>query len=245
MDMVAVYAPGGHEQQLLFSIAYAAACGETEKVLYLNLAEFSGMLAMMEDKEGENFSDLIYGIRQRKEWFPAIFQGVLHHAEKFDYVQPPGNARDLYEVEARDIESLLEQLENHTEYQLTVWNCTAFNPLTDRLLSHCSKVICLVRENLPGRCRKEDFERYLDKEEGKWLRDKVQYVCPAAGSVSGSAGELMIQLQSSEMGAQAGELARLRRGRNDTGDGTAEAEHTDTAGFDKGEYGRGDRGTHL
>jgi len=235
LDMVAVYAPGGNEQQLLFSLSYAAACAGSEKVLYLNLAEFSGMLSLLGEKEGENFSDLIYGARQRGAQFPVVLEGVLRHAGGFDYVQPPGNPRDIYEAGERDLECLLELLERQTDYGLIVWNCSALGPVTDRVLAHCSQIICLTKENVAGRCRREDFERYLEKDDGQRLRDKITYISPAAISVTGKGAEALQQLQDGDMARQARELAGLRREKHDAGDGTAETAHTDATGSDKGE----------
>lgn len=212
LQMSAVYAPGGHELQLPFSIAYASICGEEGKVLYLNLAEFSGMLPLLGEEEGENFSDFIYGIRGirlKEEKFPLLLQSVLHHAQAFDYVQPPGSPEDLYEICEEDLEILLSLLREQTEYKLVVWNCGTLNQLAGQVLEHCSKVFCVVKENSFGKCRKAEFERFLEKEGGQKLRQKVRYVSPQTGNGGFVQGvDILTQLESGEFAEQVRKLTQ-------------------------------------
>ncbi len=209
LEMAAVYAPGGHEFQLPFSLSYAALSGQESKVLYLNLAEFSGMVPLLGDEEGETFSDLIYGIRQKKEKFQIFLQSVLHHAETFDYVQPPGNPRDLYEIQEEDLAGLLSLLSDQTEYKRIVWNCGTLNQLTGEVLKHCGKIFCVVKENAFGKYRKSEFARFLEKEEGKELCEKVRYVSLQAGNASFAQGtDLLSLLQTGEFAEQVRQLTQ-------------------------------------
>lgn len=198
-QMAAVYAPGGHELQLAFSFAYAAICGKSQKVLYLNLSEFSGMLPLTRNIEGENLSDLIYGIRQRKDKFLFFLQSVLHHAPRYDYILPPNNPEDLYSIRQDDMECLLTLLKEQTDYEFIVWNFGTLNQLAGEMLVQCSKVFCVVKESSFGNYRKKEFEMFLEKEQSTMLQKKIQYVSPQAGSGMFVQGEsVFAQLQEGE-----------------------------------------------
>lgn len=199
LEMTAVYAPGGHELQLPFSIAYASICGENNKVLYLNLAEFSGMSVLMKEKETENLSDLIYGIRQRQDKFLLCLQSILHHTDSFDYVQSPSNPEDLYAIQEEDLKCLLSLIKEQTDYDLIIWNCGTLNPLSSEVLLHCSKVFCIGKEGSFGKYRKLEFQQFLEKECRIGLQQKIRYVHPQAGTDYFVQGvSLFSQLQSGE-----------------------------------------------
>lgn len=209
MEMAAFYAPGGHELLLPVSISYAALCGAKEKALYLNLSEFSGMLPLFGDKAGNNFSDLIYGIRQKKERFLICLQSVLHHAERFDYVLPPENPEDLYEIQEEDLACLLAMLQEQTEYKRIVWICGTLNQSVVQVMECCGKVFCVVKENSFGKYRKMEFEGFLKKELRQSLREKVRYVCPQTGGGGFVQGvDILTQLQGGEFVKQVERLTK-------------------------------------
>ncbi len=203
LAMTAVYAPGGHELQLPFSLAYASLCGEEKKVLYLNLAEFTGMGQLFAEEEGENFSDLVYGIRHRKAKFQLCLQSVLHHAETFDYVQPPGSPQDLYEAQEEDVAVLLTLLREQTEYELVVWNCGTWNQAVAQVMEHSSSIICLTKENMFGKYRKAEFDQFLEKGKWKKLQEKIKCISLQAG-LGGliQEADLFAQLRNGEFGEQ-------------------------------------------
>lgn len=197
--MEAIYAPGGHEFQLAFSIAYAAICGEKQKVLYLNLSEFSGIVPLTRNVERENLSDLIYGVRQRKEKFLFFLQSVLHHALRYDYILPPNTPEDLYSIQEDDVECLLALLKEQTEYELVIWNFGALNQIAWEVLAQCGKILCVVKESSFGNYRKKEFEQFLEKEQNAALQKKIQYVSPQAGNGMFIQGEsIFMQLQDGE-----------------------------------------------
>lgn len=199
MEMTAFYAPGGHEMQLPFSVSYAAICGENEKVLYLNLSEFSGMRLLFGNKDGGNLSDLIFGIRQKKERFLFCLQSVLHHTEQFDYVLPPENPEDLYEIQEADLACLLTLLQEQTAYKKIIWNCGMLNQAAVQIMECCRKVFCIVKENAFGKYRKTELEVFLQKELRQRLREKVQYVYPQTGGGGFVQGvDILTQLQTGE-----------------------------------------------
>lgn len=202
-EMTAVYAPGGHELQLAFALAYAAICGKNKKVLYLNLSEFSGMLPLTRSNEEENFSDLIYGIRQRKDQFLFFLESVLHHTQWYDYILSPNNPEDLYAISENDLESLLELLKEQTDYDTVIWNFGTLNQSTDEMLVQCSKVFCVVKESSFGKYRKKEFEKFLGKEKSAMLQKKIRYVSPQAGNGMFVQGEsIFAQLQDGEFVSQ-------------------------------------------
>lgn len=203
LSMTVFYAPGGYEMQLPFSMAYAAIFGEKGKTLYINLTEFSGMQAFLGEEDGQNFSDLIYAVRQRKEKFLLCLQGILHQTESFDYIQSPGCPQDLYEIQAEDLSMLLTLLREKTNYEMVVWNCAAMNQAVMRIMEHCGRVFCLVKENTFGTYRKEEFAQFLEKEQAKKIKDKVQFIVPQTGTASFiPGGDIAAQLKDSTFAKQ-------------------------------------------
>lgn len=203
LEMTAFYAPGGHELLLPFSMAYASMHGKSAKALYLNLSEFSGMKPLFKIKDGNDLSDLIFGIRQRKERFSLCLQSVLHYTEQFDYVLPPENPEDLYEIHEEDLDCLLTLLQEQTDYKKIIWCCGTLNRATGQIMECCGKIFCVVKENVFGKHRKTEFEWFLHKEVRQRMREKVKYVNPqmnSGGFVQGI--DLLTQLQGGEFAKQ-------------------------------------------
>lgn len=210
LQMYAVYAPGGHELQLPFSVTCASLWGRKGKTLYLNLSEYSGMVSLLGDQEGETISDLIYGIRQNKEKFQIYLQSVLHHTEYFDYIHPPVNPKDLYEIREEDLMNLLSLLTEQSEYQYVIWNAGSFSQLTESLLRYCQHIFCVVKENSFGKYRKTELEHFLEKESAKGIREKICYVSPQNGNggVLCKGADILTQLHSGEFAGQVRMLIR-------------------------------------
>lgn len=206
LEMDVFYAPGGHELLLPFSAAYAAFCGGNGKVLYLSLSEFSGMALLFGDKEGENLSDLIYGIRQKKGRFQVCLQSSLHHAEKFDYVLPPLNPQDLYEIQEEDLLCMLTLLQEQTDYSRLVVSCGTLSRAAWLLMESGGKVFCVVKDSSFGKLRKEEFEKFLGKGDRIRLKEKVKYVSPQAGEFVNGVN-ILPQLQAGEFAQQVRKLA--------------------------------------
>ena len=209
LEITAFYAPGGHELLLPISLSYASLGGKEKKTLYVNLSEFSGLAPLFGEKPGNNLSDLVYGIRQKKEQFLLCLQSVLHRTEYFDYVLPPENPQDLYEIREQDLAYLLTQLREQTEYQRIIWNCGTLNQSVQQVMECCSKVFCIVKENAFGKYRRLELEEFLKKETRQGLREKVRYLCPQAGSGGFVQGvSILSQLQSGEFARQVQELTQ-------------------------------------
>lgn len=199
LELTAFYAPGGHELMLPFSISYAVVCGADARVLYLNLCEFSGMAPLFGEKVGNTFSDLIYGIRQKQEQFLLCLQSVVHHAEGFDYILPPENPEDLYEIEEADLAFLVKMIQEQTEYTHIVWSLGTFYRAAEQVMECCGRIFCIVKENAFGKYRKTEFEAFLNKDRKQRLKEKVTYISPQAGNGIFVAGvDILPQLQSGE-----------------------------------------------
>ena len=207
-EMAAVYAPGGHELQLAFSLSYASVCGESKKTLYLNLSEFSGMLPLTRQEEGESLGDLIYGIRQSKDKFLFYLESVLRHTTRYDYILAPNNPQDLYAFTEKDLACLLELLKSETDYDAVVWNLGSFNQLAEEIWMQCGKVFCVVKESSFGTYQKKELESFLNKEANAHLKNKLHYVNPQAGAGMFAQGEgIFKQLQEGEFVNQIKRLA--------------------------------------
>ncbi len=209
MEIIAFYAPGGHELLLPFSISYASICGENARVLYLNFCEFSGMVSLFGEKEGNTCSDLIYGIRQKQEQFLLCLQSVLHHTEYFDYILPPENPEDIYEIQEEDLAFLLKMIQEQTEYTHVIFSCGTFHRAAEQVLACCGKIFCIVKENAFGKYRQAEFRAFLKKDSKQRIREKAEYISPQAGYGTFVQGmDLLAQIQGGEFAQQVRELTK-------------------------------------
>ena len=232
LEMEAVYTPGGNEYQLFFSMAYAMLKGAQRKTLFLDLEAFSGMKQMLGESGENHMSDLLYGIRQKKDNISLLLQSVLHHGAYIDYVLPPENPRDVYEITVEEIREMVRLLEEQTEYQLIIWNIGTLNLQMEEVMRHCQKVFCLYRENQSGRTRKQAFTEFLEKDREKDWKERIKMVVLQSPSYQGVQGlDIWQQLGRKEWIEQIQTGAGMKEGIHDTGNGTATAADSGSAGY--------------
>ena len=199
LQIIGVISPIHHEMQLLFSLLYAKNLGKAEKVLYLDLLEFSGFSEMFGEREND-MGDAILSIRNEVFSFGS-FRMCIYDIENFSYISPFVNPENLKEIRIGDMSRLLMILSDYTEYDSVVLNLG--NTIKDmaELLALCSKIYSLQKRGYIFDIQKKQFFSYLKKKSNYILEECIEEIeLPLQAKRISSGINLLEQLNWSEFG---------------------------------------------
>lgn len=163
-EMIGIYSPIHHEDQILFSMTMAQILGEEQKVLYVNLMEHSGFCRLAETEISEDIGDLVYGMMQKEYDFTVGMRSASRTYKNFDYIPPVVNPEHLFELTKVLFERLLLELKNCSGYDVVIIDFgTVFLGFAE-MMPAFESFYCLGKEGTVNRYRMEEFLEYLSKE---------------------------------------------------------------------------------
>lgn len=104
LEITSIYAPGGGNGQLLFSLAYAFWQARKQEVLYVNLQENSGLYQLFSFEEEVHLGDLVCHLRQ-----PGAGVDIRGYWQRFgnlNMILPLQQGTQAAEITAEDINSI-------------------------------------------------------------------------------------------------------------------------------------------
>lgn len=162
-ELIGIYSPVHHEDQMLFSMTMAQILGEEQRILYVNLMEHSGFYQLTETEISEDAGDLIYGMMQKEYDFTVGMRRISRSCKNFDYIPPAVNPEHLSELTGALFEQLLLELKNCSGYDVVILDFGRIFPGFVKMLPAFESFYCLGREGMVNRLRMEEFTEYLNK----------------------------------------------------------------------------------
>ena len=86
-------------------------------ILYINLEQFSGMSDMLDMKDNQGLSNVIYYFRTRPEQLPVVLRDACGNYAGMDVLTAPGNLEDLEEIDREEWPDFLESVSRAGNYQ--------------------------------------------------------------------------------------------------------------------------------
>jgi len=171
LEIIGVISPVRHEMQMLFSILLAKNAARRDKVLYINLLEFSGF----SDIFGEAFydiGDVVLQLRERNNKSEHL-RTCIYEGEMFSYIAPVSNPENVREITSADVEKLLEWIAQNTDFQVVVLDIGTNVKGFVEVLSTCSKIYCLRKRGYLFEAQMRQFEAYLERASEHVLRERI------------------------------------------------------------------------
>lgn len=198
-EIIGVFSPVNHEMQMFFSLLYAKNAARHDRVLYLNLLEFSGFSELFGEREAD-MSDVILQFRENKLSPECLFQ-FIYELEEISYISPFKNPENLKEISGQDIEALLRFINQYTDYRTIVIDFgMAVNDFVQNV-AVCTKLYCLSKTGYFFESRMRQFFNYLEKTAKKEVLERIEtLVIPYQAKTVCGGGNLLEQLNWSEFG---------------------------------------------
>lgn len=199
LEVVGVFSPVRHEMQMLFSLLYARNAAREQKVLYINLLEFSGFSEVFGDTEYD-LGDVVLLVRE-KEMKLERFLACIYQGEGFSYISPVVNPENIREITAEDVKGVLAAVAEYTDYQMVILdmglNVSGF---AESLLA-CSKIYCLGKKGYLFEVQMRQFFAYLEKAIDAAFLERIRQVeVPGQAKVICGGINLLEQLDWGDFG---------------------------------------------
>lgn len=168
--LVSIYSPNGCCGRTTLGLALAHIRGQRQRVLYINLEEFSAL--ELPERRG-SLSDALYyyltgGGNARTRIMTVISQG-----NGFDYIPPAVCAQDLPQFSTESIMGLIGQLTELGGYELIIVDVGSLIKEPWRLLTDSDVILSPSPDTVHRRKKQSEFEKYLYSAGMEKIADRI------------------------------------------------------------------------
>ncbi len=174
-EIIGVYSPVRRCFRTSFAFALGEILSEKEKVLYLNLEEFSGFNQLLKKNYMSDLSDLIFYISQKKRNFPCKLASLVEKAGMMDYIPPVISPLDILSVDKSTWILFFNELVKCDYSKIVVDLSDSVSAFPEILLS-CRKIYMPFREDAVSRAKTEQYEAMLRIMEMGEILDKTEKI---------------------------------------------------------------------
>ena len=199
LEIIGVISPVRHEMQMLFSMLFAKNTARKERVLYINLLNFSGFSEIFGELEYD-IGDMVLLLREENSKKESLLE-CIYENEMFSYIPPFLNPENVQEFSSLDIANLLEWIRINTEFRVIVLDIGTNVKNLVGILSLCTRIFCLNKRGYLFDVQRKQFELYLERAVEHNLRERME-ILELPGHISTVCGgiNLLEQLDWSEFG---------------------------------------------
>lgn len=171
--LIGVYSPIKRCGKTSFALALCEAYAKRQKVLYVNLEDFSGFREMLKTDYRMDISDLIYFYREEKESTIVHVEQMAEKLRKFDYLPPAACLADIRSVRAEEWREWFLLL-LQSRYDVIIVEPGEFVDGLEEILSLCDKIYVPILEDKISLAKLTDYENYLILSGWEALKGRMQ-----------------------------------------------------------------------
>lgn len=179
MKLFAVYSPLHRAGKTRFAVALGKELAKREKVLYLNMEEYSGFGSLFERAESGNLGDVLYYTKQESSNLGLRLSMMVKTIDGLDYIPPMPVCLDLKEVTWEEWEMLLKEIAEQSVYETILLDIGESIQGLFEILHLCDRIYMPILEDHISKEKIEQYEANLIRMEKVELSEKtVQFVVP-------------------------------------------------------------------
>ncbi|MBR5127873.1 MAG: hypothetical protein IKU69_05545 [Roseburia sp.] len=199
LEVIGVFSPIRHEMQVLFSMLYAKNVARKDKVLYVNLLDFSGFSDIFGEPEYD-IGDIVLQLREGNDKREYVRE-CIYESGMFSYIAPFINPENIQEFCSADVMQLLKWIRENTDFQVVVLDIGTNVKNLAGVLSFCTRVFCIHKRGYLFETQRKQFELYLERTSEHSLRERIE-ILELPGHINTICGgmSLLEQLDWSEFG---------------------------------------------
>lgn len=212
---IGIYSPVNRCLKTSLALTMGQLMGRTERVLYLNLEEYSGFSRITGESFVHDLSDVLYLYRQNGcSWLKL--KTMIYSWGDLDYIPPVRYGEDLSQVDPEDIARLIEKIAADSGYEKLLVDVGQMGKGAVPILQSCDVVYMPVKEDCISAAKLEEFEDYLRIAGQEKLLERIHKLKLPYHNSFGGRETYMEQLLWGELGDYVRQLIR-GGGREDEG----------------------------
>lgn len=191
-EIIGVHSPGHSIWQTPFSLTYAQALAQKEKVLYLNFQECAGFEDWFREEYDKDLLDVMYLCLSNEVDVASCVSGACYSMEGIDYIPPAKDGVCLGEISSEDYVRFVRLLEKGSGYRTILLDFGMMVPGFFQMLSMCSKAFIVSETGELVKAPLLQFRQMAGRQEDVQLDDKLEYLslppvaagaCPGTGKM--------------------------------------------------------------
>ena len=160
-EIVGIISTVSHEMQTLFSLVFSRNSARKQKVLYLNLLEFTGFGEIFKETEYD-LSDAVLQIRE-SDIKEERLRACIYEADGISYISPVVNPENVREITGDDVNRLLDVLIEYMDFQMIVIDIGVNVAGFADIMPACDRIFCLEKRGYLFETRSRQFFSYLER----------------------------------------------------------------------------------
>lgn len=204
--VLGVYSPVGRCLKISFALTMGKLLAQEERVLYLNLEEFSGLSVLMKEEYKSDLSDLLY-FYNGGSYNSLRLSSVVHTMGELDYIPPVRYPEDLDQAGEEAIAGLIRAIAGESAYDTLVVDIGSGRRTALSVMKLCRVIYMPIREDPVSLAKLKELEQYFSQTGNGMLRERIKRLkLPYHGSFG--RGDYIDQLLWGELGDYVRQLLR-------------------------------------
>ncbi len=174
--LIAVYSPIGRCGKTSFAVTLGEMMAFHQKVLYVNLEDYSGFSELLGDLPEGDLSDLMYVSRLEEGEILYKLSGIIRTWERLDYIPPVFSMNDLRELSAKEWVSLLGKIASDGEYDRIILDIGTQIDNVWEILKLCVRIYVPVLNDPAAKAKLIQFGAETERFGGSALLEKLKYL---------------------------------------------------------------------
>lgn len=160
--LIGIYSPIHRVGKTAFAIALGKALAKKERVLYLNMEEYSGWEERFCMKSSQTLADLLYYTRQENSKIRTKINVITEKIEQLEYIAPMKISEDLKAVTYEEWKTLFKQLLQLRLYKKIIIDFGECIQGLWGLLGMCQKIYMPIIQQKESLAKVTQFEKNAD-----------------------------------------------------------------------------------
>ena len=198
--LLGVYSPIARCGKTMFCLTLGQVLAQSQKTLYLNLENCSGLEGLLQANWREDLADLIFAARSEREHFRARLEGIVKSFGMLDICPPSFFPEDLRETGVSEWMQFFSSLAQAGEYQAIILDIGDQIKDIPELLNMCSAAFLPLLADPVSRSKLSQFEKNLEALSMEDLRRSMIRLYLPSGSTRSLGSSLLDDLMYGAMG---------------------------------------------
>lgn len=171
-----VYSPAGRCGKTTFAVTLGQAAARSERVIFIDMDEFSGFETLLGRKSGGNLSDLLYYCKLNPANLGMKLKSVTCNLRGLDVIAPMSYSSDLRDISTDEWKELVGYVAGTCGYDRVILdiNSAVRDPL--ELLGICDVIYMPVTDDAISAIKIREFEHYLVRTEREETLYKIKKI---------------------------------------------------------------------
>lgn len=172
--IIGIYSPVRRCLKTTFALTLSHILSHTNKVLYINFEEYSGLRKILRDDYIGDISDLIYFYMQNKSVLKNKLYAIKRDYGGFEYIPPMMFSNDIRSIDMEIWTQFINEIKECGNYDVVILDLSDMLSDIFEILCRCEEIYMPVLTDLVSAAKVEEFEQVLKDRHKEELKSRIK-----------------------------------------------------------------------